>query len=63
MFTQNLWFYSVSLKIHIWNLFIIIFPVFESRAHAAHIWIYPSKEFMSSMSEVEIMTLGLEIKH
>lgn len=62
-FTQNLWFYSVSLKIHIRNVFIIIFPVSERWDHVAHIWIYPSKEFMSFMSEVEIITLGLEIKH
>ena len=63
MLTQNLQFSSVSLKIHIWNLFIIVFLVSERWDHAAHIWIYPSKEFTSFMSEVEIIALGLEIKH
>lgn len=35
----------VTLKIHRWNLFIIIFAVSERWEHAAHIWACLSKEF------------------
>lgn len=37
MFTQNLWFYSVSLKIQIWNLFIIISCLWKMRPCCPHL--------------------------
>lgn len=50
----------VTLKIRRWKLFIIAFPVSERWEHAAHIWVCLSEEFLSFVSEMELIMLSLE---